>query len=180
MARYDALFRAQFENYGRTVICYAEGRFGLAEADSPLTIHIPGTDLLRRPALLTPEFELSQFEELHHPLERCTIYDVGAKSFEYDTYLIDVIDYWRKLEATGMTLLEAYEERWPLDDYASAEALKRARADQWTELPDREYQRLGEACRRIWTPEQRTRAASREALTALCRSRASTLEALLE
>jgi hypothetical protein len=180
MDRYDEFFRETFPGYGRTFIFYGEGKFSLADTVPNLTISMPGTDLLRYPALLAPEFELSQYEKLHYPMERCTIYDVGAKSFEYEHYLIDVIEYWEQLERTGMTLMEAYRERWPEEDYTSYEALCKARRAVWKDIPEAMLVDLYEAYRRRWTPERRREAEQPGSLATLCKARVAELDTLIE
>lgn len=108
--------RATFPAYERTCLVYIEGRFALASEDSPLRIREPGTDLLRRGALLAPEFALSQYETPSHALERCSIYDAGSRAFAIPEYAHDVVDYWervRGLARDGLTLREALLERWP-------------------------------------------------------------------
>jgi hypothetical protein len=97
---------------------YLEGRFTLAAADTPVRIVLPGTDLLRRDALLAPEFTASQFDAVTHPLERCAIYDAGSRAFDVAAYLRDVRRYWHQvaeLARNGFTLEEAIAERWTAD-----------------------------------------------------------------
>jgi hypothetical protein len=106
-------------------IIYIEGCFGVAQDNSPLSIRIPGTDLLRSPAILAPEFIESQNEALSYALERCTIYDAGSRAFDPHEYLEDVRDYWQKVLALGqkgMTVAEYLKERFPDDDRLSNSA----------------------------------------------------------
>ncbi|PIU83144.1 MAG: hypothetical protein COS68_05565 [Elusimicrobia bacterium CG06_land_8_20_14_3_00_38_11] len=111
LEKYHAIFQKNFD-YEETFIIYFEGRFVVPLSKNDFTICLPGTDLVKKNALLTCEFAKSQSEKVTYPLERCVVYDVGARAYDCMTHLDDVIDYWRKLSHTGMTLKEIYEERW--------------------------------------------------------------------
>jgi hypothetical protein len=116
VATYDPLFREVFPEYEGAWVVYLEGKFRLADSKTGLRIVEPGTDLLRAPAALAPEFELSQYESESHPLEACVIYDGGSRSYDTLKHRGDVRHYWgrvRELAAAGWTLGEALEERWP-------------------------------------------------------------------
>jgi uracil phosphoribosyltransferase len=86
----------QFPGYAGSAVVYFEGRFGVAVPETPVSIKISGTDLLRRDGLLTPEFIESQYENPAFPLQRCTIYDAGSRAFWLPEYLEDLEDYWGK------------------------------------------------------------------------------------
>ena len=111
----DAACRKHFPEYEGTHVCYVEGRFSVPTTETPLTIKITGTDLLRCNSLLAPEFIESQFEAPSYPLERCTIYDAGSRAFQVREYLEDVIEYWSKVKelAASMSFAEMVEERFP-------------------------------------------------------------------
>lgn len=111
LTKHHELFRKNFD-YEETILIYFEGRFTVPENRNDYRICIPGTDLVKKGALLSDEFRKSQYEKITYPLERCVVYDVGSRAYEYGVHVDDVIDYWRKLSHTGMTLKEAYEERW--------------------------------------------------------------------
>lgn len=118
MIKIDVLCRSLWPDYLGTHMVFVEGIFGVAEESTSLHIAIPGTDLLRHPALLTPEFIESQKESLTHALERCTIYDAGSRAYDVNEYLEDVRDYWGKVRALGekgMSVREYLEERFPED-----------------------------------------------------------------
>ncbi|HAX60995.1 MAG TPA: hypothetical protein DCX95_00320 [Elusimicrobia bacterium] len=114
LEKYHALFQKNFD-YEETIIIYFEGRFVVPKNKNDFTLCLPGTDLIKKNALLAPEFIKSQSEKIAYPLERCVVYDVGARAYDCMTHLDDVIDYWRKLSHTGMTLKEIYGERWHPD-----------------------------------------------------------------
>lgn len=105
-----------FPSYAGSVVVYLEGRFCVPDVKTPLRIKETGTDLIRRDSLLAPEFIQSQFENPLYPLERCTIYDAGSRSFSFDEYLEDVLAYWeevKELAESGVTFQELLEERFP-------------------------------------------------------------------
>ena len=107
------------QEQGRKVICnvvYFEGVFSVAQTGVNLSIKLDGTDLLRRDALMAPEFIESQYEHPGYPIERCTIYDAGSRAFHVEEYLDDVIDYWEsvlRLTTEGMKFSDYVAERAP-------------------------------------------------------------------
>jgi len=179
LEKFDRLFKKSF-NYQNTYLYYLEGRFGLPEKRKDFSICLPGTDLIKYPALLSPEFELSQYEKLSHPLERCTIYDVGSRSFECLAHLEDVIDYWKKLSGTGMTLYEAYKERWPEREYSSFENLKEAKKRTWRNMNSQLIKKLYEAYKRRWTPKRIRAAKKKNSLQKFCTPRIEDIKALMK
>lgn len=143
LQRVDLKCRKYFPCYAGSSIIYLEGRFGVAGklngAEQKLDIAIPGTDLLRSPALLTPEFLASQAEQLSYALERCVIYDAGSRAFHLEEYLNDVKEYWSQvltLAQNGRTLTSYLEERLPEDPRLNDKAwvLKHDCADELIEL----------------------------------------------
>ena len=116
LAELDAKCREIFPNYNRTVLIYLEGCFTCPELDTPLTIRLTGTDLVRYGSLMAPEFIESQYESPSYPIERCIIYDAGSRAFWLREYLEDVIGYWKQnlqLAQRGMTFAELLKERFP-------------------------------------------------------------------
>lgn len=97
-----------------TRVIYIEGIFKVADEKESLQIALPGTDLLRNPSLLAPEFAKSQAENPAYPLERCTIYDAGSRAFHVSEYLEDVHDYWQQvltLAQNGLSYADYLAER---------------------------------------------------------------------
>ncbi len=116
MEKVDGACREAFTDFEGLRVIYFEGVFGVAQENSELQIALGGTDLLRSPALMAPEFIESQAEELSYPIERCTIYDAGSRAFHIEEYLEDVTDYWsqvRGLAENGTTLAAYVQERFP-------------------------------------------------------------------
>lgn len=112
----DAVCRDRFDDYEGTCLVYLEGCFTVPEPETPVRIKITGTDLLRRGAIMAPEFVQSQYEDPCYPLQRCAIYDAGSRAFWVPEYLADLEDYWTQVKAlaTEGTGFEALlEERFP-------------------------------------------------------------------
>jgi hypoxanthine-guanine phosphoribosyltransferase len=110
----DRVCRRKFPSYKGASLCYIEGRFSVPTPETPLSVKITGTDLLRRNALMPDEFIQSQYEDPAHPLQRCTIYDAGSRAFWTPEYFEDVIDYWQqnlRLAEKGTTFTELLQER---------------------------------------------------------------------
>lgn len=116
LEKVDALCREKFEGYQSTTLCYIEGRFTVPTISSPLTIKLTGTDLVKRDALMTPEFIESQYEAPAYAIERCVIYDAGSRAFWLPEYLEDVIEYWEQVHTMARrdrTYTQLLNERFP-------------------------------------------------------------------
>ncbi len=116
LERLDAKCRQVFPHYEKTTLIYLEGRFTVAENDTPLSVRLTGTDLLRYQAWVTPEFLESQYEDPAYPIERCIIYDAGSRAFWLYEYVADVIGYWKQnleFAEQGMTYQKLLKERFP-------------------------------------------------------------------
>ncbi len=138
LGKLDGRLREAFgEAYERSCLIYLEGRFELAHQDTPLAIKEPGTDLLRRGALLAPELVLSQYDALSYALERCSIYDAGSRAFDVPTYARDVLEYWQQLRGLaeqGWSLRDAILERWPEAAPSDRAAFLTAASRRWQGL----------------------------------------------
>jgi len=122
--RYFDIFKKRNAKFQASIF-YIEGRFSLVESKDEYPLCIPGTDLVKKNALLTPEFELSQ--TVSSVLERCEIYDVGARAFDWRGHFRDLIEYWEGLASREWTVLDVYNMRWPFpyNDYNSFRNIKR-------------------------------------------------------
>ncbi len=112
----DAMCRKRFSGFEKTVLIYLEGCFTVPVPDTPVRIKITGTDLLRREAVMAPEFIDSQYEKPSYPIQRCTIYDAGSRAFWPPEYMEDLEDYWSKVQALadqGVTFEDLLGERFP-------------------------------------------------------------------
>ncbi|MCX6357902.1 MAG: hypothetical protein NT045_08545 [Candidatus Aureabacteria bacterium] len=164
-----------FPGYERTCAVYLEGKFHLADSKTGVRIKLQGTDLMRHPCLLTPEFELSQYESPFHPLERCTIYDAGTRAFDIADYMRKLEGYWREVRSLaekGWTLEEALRERWPAEEYSLPfREFKTRKGEQWRGVSEGFLKRLYSAHRRRWTRAFAQKAKSPRALIELCDER---------
>jgi len=175
LANIDARLRAAFPNYERTVLVYLEAKFSLVDSKTELRIGIPGTDLVRRGGLLSPELEGSQYGRPAFLLERCSIYDAGSRAFDIPCYARDVVEYWEQVlgfAEEGWTLAEALRERWPEGGALDKEAFLAARATQWKGVGDAFLDDLYHRQRAFFRGEG---AGSSAALAALCRERIARL-----
>lgn len=172
---YHSLLRQCFPRYERTCAVYLEGKFHLADSKTAVRIKYQGTDLMRHPSLLTPEFELSQYESIYHPLERCVIYDAGTRAFDVEDYMRKLEAYWREIRTlaeSGWTLEDALRERWPEDEYRLPfEEFKAAKEKQWQGVSEAFLKKLYNASKRRWTPSFRKKAGTSQALIDVCDSR---------
>jgi len=112
----DAMCRKRFPGFEKTVLVYLEGCFTVPVPETPVSIKITGTDLLRRDAVMAPEFIDSQYEKASYPIQRCTIYDAGSRAFWPPEYMEDLEGYWSKVRALadqGMSFEQLLGERFP-------------------------------------------------------------------
>jgi len=174
MKEADRRLRLANPSYGRTIIVYLEGKFRVAKDDTNLRIKIPGTDLLRTGALVAPEFALSQYEDVAYPLERCTIYDAGSRSFDVPEYLHDVLDYWeqmKKLAERGLTLYEAMKERWPETGWEDFRKFSEDRNQEWRGVEESFLIQLHGAFKSRWDDRFVKTAKTNKPLLELCNRR---------
>ncbi len=182
--RWDKRFKEAHPGYEKTILIYLEGRFALGDSDTPLKNVLPDTDLLRNykfGALLSPEFEHSQFEKMIIALEGCVIYDGGKKAFEPVNHIIDVLEFWEKQKsyavAEKVSLWDEYNARFPLDMYvegskesvkASFEQLKSRKEQYWKGVTDEEYQRLFNRFSWLWSEERIASSMEPGSLSGVC------------
>ncbi|MFH1727106.1 MAG: hypothetical protein ABIA04_01640 [Pseudomonadota bacterium] len=151
--KFHKKFKKNFPKFENTYIIYLDGIFGLANDNSKLSIKLTGTDLLRSPALLTPELELSQFDKLEYALERCTIYDAGSRSFDITTYKEDVVEYWDQVKEIALknnSVFDYWHERFPCTEYKDLETLIKSKEKAWEKVPKSVYSTLLKAHDKLW------------------------------
>ncbi len=178
LGRVHQRFSETFPDYERTCVVYLEGRFALADEATPLSIKELGTDLLRLDSLMAPEFELSQYEALAHPLERCTIYDAGSRAFSVHAYAQDVLEYWERARARaddGCSLRQLLVERWPELAPADRSAVMARAQARWPGVDPSLLQQLMVARQTFWSELVGPMGSRPTALWALCDARIRTL-----
>jgi hypothetical protein len=196
LEKWDMKFRKNHPEYEKTVLIYIEGRFVLGNKNLPLYNVLPNTDLLKNykfGALLSPEYEFSQFEKMIIPLEACAIYDGGKKSFEPVQHIIDILEFWEKQEkaaiAHNISGWDEYNSRFPLDMYLEAESglvkdnylsLKTRKLVFWQGISDIEYKQLFDKFRWLWS-DSRIESCKREgSLISICKKKISYLNSLIK
>ncbi len=196
LEKWDKRFKQTHPHYERTVLIYLEGRFALGSTATPLANVLPDTDLLRNyklGALLSPEFEHSQFEKIIIALEGCAIYDGGKKAFEPVNHIIDVLEFWEKqrdfAKKETVSLWQEYNARFPLDMYlrdkketgiGTPELLKERKAPYWKGVSDDEYVRLFKRFTWLWTKERIASSKRPGSLRAVCEKKISYLNSLFK
>lgn len=172
LREYNSTLRRIFPQYERTCAVYLEGKFHLADSKTAVRIKLQGTDLMRHPCLIAPEFELSQYESIYHPLERCVIYDAGTRAYDISDYLQKLERYWQELRQwgeRGLTLEEAIRERWPEEEYRLPfEDFAEFKSGQWQGVGEAFLRKLYSAHRKRGTKSFHERAKTSKALIALC------------
>ena len=196
LEKWDRKFREAHPEYEKTIMIYLEGRFALGSRSTPLANVLPDTDLLRNykfGALLSPEFEHSQFEKMIIALEGCAIYDGGKKAFEPINHIIDVLEFWEKqekyAEEQDVSLWDEYNARFPLDMYIDIDGdeistsymkLKKSKEKYWKGVSDDEYQRLYNRFSWLWTKERIKSSMQKGSLKGVCEKKILYLNSLFK
>ncbi len=195
LMKWHKRFKEYFPDYRQTYVIYLEGRFGLATEKTPFTHKIPYTDLIRsyrEGALLTPEYEHSQFDRVITAVEGCAIYDGGKKGFEPINHIRDVLEFWEKQHesaiAESWSIWDEYNRRFPLDMYlsdsvrgtpGSAENLAKNKALYWEGMHPGEYTSLFARFRWLWTDERIKLALVPGSFAAVCDKKIKYLKSLV-
>ncbi len=193
--KWHKIFKKEYPDYERTFMIYLEGRFALATRETPLYNVLYDTDLLKNykfGALLSPEFEYSQFERTIIGLEGCAIYDGGKKGFEPVNHIKDIMEFWEKqlsiAREKDLSLWEEYNARFPLDMYfedfkgekiGNASILREKKSRFWEGLEDREYEKLHRRFRWLWTDERIESARKRGSFVPVCEKKIKYLKSLI-
>lgn len=112
----DKICREIFPEYENTTLIYLEGCFTVPDQETPLSVKITGTDLVRLNSVMAPDFIESQYEHPSYPIQRCVIYDAGSRAFWTPEYLSDLNGYWSELlemAENGLEYKELLKERFP-------------------------------------------------------------------
>ncbi len=188
-------FKSRFPGYKKTYVIYLEGRFALAGKDTKLDNFLFHTDLLKdykSGALLTPEYEYSQFEKMIISLEACAIYDGGKKSFEPINHILDIKEFWEKqldmAKRENRSLWDEYNARFPLDLYfkdfhalkkGSAQRLAEEKSVYWEGIKDLEYQSLYRKFKWLWTEDRINAARKPGSFRTVCEKKIRYLNSLI-
>jgi len=195
LAKWHSHFKERMPDYGETMVIYLEGRFGLATNETPFRNKLAFTDLIkshREGALLSPEYEHSQFDRTITALEACAIYDGGKKSFEPINHIHDVLEFWEKqreyAETEHVAIWDEYNRRFPLEMYfedistlkaGSPEILADSKRALWEGVTPEEYAKLYHRFRWLWTDERIRAATEPGSLRTVCDKKINYLESLV-
>ena len=178
LEEYHKLFSSLSKTYEKTIVVYTEGIFKTADENTTFRIKVPGTDLIRQDCLVTPEFEVSQYNSLAYPMERCVVYDGSSRSFEVEKHIKDVLEYWKEQRAwarNGLSLWDAYNERWNL--ILDHEKYVDKKKDCW-DVPIHKINHCHEKMISQWSKTLQNMAREEDSLVRFCSNRISTLEQL--
>lgn len=195
LAKWHKTFKNSFPEYEKTILIYLEGRFALATRNTPLYNYLYDTDLLKNyklGALLTPEFEHSQFDRVIIGLEACAIYDGGKKGFEPVNHVKDILEFWEKQLEVGrekkLSIWEEYNARMPVDMYftnietldsGSPEMLQENKSKYWQGLSREEYCKLYTRFKWLWTDERIRSSRLPGSFNQVCEKKIKYLESLI-
>jgi hypothetical protein len=196
IGKWHRVFKKRYPDYEKSILIYLEGRFALAGHDTPLANCLPATDLLKSyklGALLSPEFEYSQFDRMIVSLEACAIYDGGKKGFEPVNHIKDVLEFWEKqCRYAGRVDLSVWEEycaRFPLDLYfkditrleaGSPKILAENKRSFWEGVSAREYKNLYAKFKWLWSDERIQATRVPGSFSQVCEKKIKYLRSLIE
>ena len=196
LKKWHEIFKKDNPEYENTYMIYLEGRFALADRDTPLRNVLYDTDLLKSykiGALLSPEYEHSQFERTIIGIEGCAIYDGGKKGFEPVNHIKDIMEFWEKqlkvAERENLSLWDEYNARFPLDMYfediesgkeGNPDILMRKKSEYWENIPKEEYVKLYKKFKWLWSDERIRMAKQPGSLAPVCEKKIKYLTSLIE
>ena len=196
LSKWHEIFKGRFPGYERSILIYLEGRFALATKNTPLYNCLYDTDLLENyklGALLSPEFEHSQFDRMIIGLEACSIYDGGKKGFEPVNHIKDILEFWEKqieiAKSKNLSLWDEYNSRFPLDMYFSnigelekgtAELLEKNKSKYWRGLVKEEYSRLYGKFKWLWSDERIQASRAPGSFRQVCEKKIKYLKSLIK
>jgi hypothetical protein len=76
-------------------------------------LNLPHVDFTFKNGILAPEYRKNIFEQEHIIFEKCAIYDGGARRFEKNLHINDVVGYWKNLCSISdkINIKELYNEK---------------------------------------------------------------------
>lgn len=76
-------------------------------------LNLPYVDFTFKNGILAPEYRQDLYERLHVLFEKCAIYDGGARRFEKNIHIKDIVHYWKKLcsLSDNINIKEFYSEK---------------------------------------------------------------------
>jgi len=92
---------------------FYEGAFSVYEDKGVLGFQIPEIDFYWNGGLITPEFRQYCMEHITPILEKCVIYDGGARRYNVPEHRLEVIAYWQEVMQKGdkIDLQTLFDER---------------------------------------------------------------------
>lgn len=196
LQKWHDIFKEKYSGFNNSILIYLEGRFGLAVKGTPLRNYLYDTDLLKNyqlGALLSPEYEHSQFEKMIIGLEACSIYDGGKKGFEPANHIKDVLEFWEKqlatAEAENLSLWDEYNSRFSLDMYfadigeqkkGSPGLLQEKKGSYWQGIRESEYSKLYKKFEWLWSDQRVEAAMMPGSFARVCEKKIKYLKSLIE
>lgn len=76
-------------------------------------LNLPHVDFTFKNGILAPEYRRNLFERQHILFEKCAIYDGGARRFEKNIHINDIVGYWKNLcsLSDNINIKEFYSEK---------------------------------------------------------------------
>ena len=95
-------------------VVFIEGIFTTYPNIGITGLNLPGVDFSFNGGLLAPEYRSSLMDDYHIVLEKCVIYDGGARRFEQSDHISCILDYWKNLviKANHIQIKDLLEEKY--------------------------------------------------------------------
>lgn len=110
----NCILKERWNKFEGFFVVFFEGIFTTYLNNGITGLNLPGVDFSYNGGLLAPEYRDSLMKDYHIVLEKCAIYDGGARRFEQCDHISCILDYWRNLavKADDIRITDFLEEKY--------------------------------------------------------------------
>lgn len=114
IVRLNRILKERWNKFEGIFVVFFEGIFTVYSNDGVTGLNLPNVDFSLNGGVLTPEYRSSLMKDYHIVLEKCVIYDGGARRFEQIDHIFCILDYWKSLavKADHVQMRDLLEEKY--------------------------------------------------------------------
>lgn len=116
MENFTAKIREQWNSFEGFECIFYEGMFTVREDNGVTGENTPNVDFGWRGGVISPEFReyVMDYEYAPALMEKCIIYDGGARRYSIGEHVCEVMDYWEKLKKVSgkVAMVDFMEEKF--------------------------------------------------------------------
>lgn len=90
--------RKSWPDFQGFVAIYYEGIFNTYTEKGVSGVNLPDVDFYWKDGIVCPEYRHEVLSSPNTLFEKCTIYDGGARRYEIQDHIAEVLEYWQKIE----------------------------------------------------------------------------------